>query len=80
MVTQGAREEHWREERWAGLARSQPRASSPSALLPKRQHIQQQQQHLRRNSSAPRAGITPQPQEMIFQPPSPCCTGPRAEV
>lgn len=40
MVTQGAREEHWREERWAGLAGSQPRASASlcSALLPKRQH------------------------------------------
>lgn len=79
MVTQGAREEHWREERWAGLARSQPHASSPSALLPKRQHIQQQQ-HLCRNSSAPRAGIILQPQEMTFQPPFPCSSCPKAEV
>lgn len=67
MVTQGAREEHWREERWAGLAGSQPRASASlcSALLPKRQRIQQQ--HLCRNSSAARAGITLQPQEMALQ-------------
>lgn len=65
MVTQGAREEHWREERWAGLARSQPRASASlcSALLPKRQHVQQQ--HLCKDS---RAGITLQPQEMAIQP------------
>lgn len=36
MVTQGAREEHWRAERWAGLAESQPRASASLCSAPKK--------------------------------------------